>query len=469
MLNRSSVLVFTCLVCFATVDRAAAHDDERQVGAIVGYRLDGYRGIWHGQEPTGDQYSYKYSGGLATYTAKHIPLAIYAPTVGKTFFVYGGQEHTGRDRLLAMIGSYDHATGEFCRPTVIHDKNTFDPHDNPALSISTDGHLWVFISGRGRGRAGWIYRSVEPYTIDKFELVHTGEFTYPQPWHQSGRGFLLLMTKYLGGRQLFFKTSADGRNWSEDTCLAAFGGHYQLSWQRDGLVATAFSWHPGGVVNKRTNLYFAQTADGGNTWTTADGTELSLPLTEVHNAALIHDYEAEDRLCYLNDLKFDADGHPVILHVVSRHWHPGPEGGPRMWTVARWDGSRWLFHDVCQSDHNYDTGLLDIDANRWRVLGPTQVGPQPYHTGGEIALWESGDKGRTWHMVRQLTKDSQYNHAYVRPVLNAAADFFALWADGDPSAPSPCRLYFCDRACEQVRQLPTKMTGPTAKPVPYKQ
>lgn len=453
------------LTALWAISWAAASDDNRQVGVIVGQPLDGYRGVWHGQEPTGDRYHFKYSGGLATYTAKHVPLAIHVPERDQTFFVYGAQKDTSRERLLAAIGVYDHAAHTVSRPTLIHDKNTFDPHDNPSLAIDSQGFLWVFISGRGRGRAGWIYRSTEPYRIEQFELIDSGEYTYPQPWYHAGRGFLFLMTKYLGGRQLFYKTSADGRAWSEDRQLAAFGGHYAVSWQRDGRVALAFSWHPGGVVNKRTNLYFAHTPDGGQTWHTADSETLELPLTSVDNPALVRNYQAEDKLCYLNDLKFDQSGNPAILHVVSDDWQPGPKAGPRQWRVAHHDNGRWSFHDVCTSDHNYDTGLLDIDGDRWRILGPTEVGPQAYHTGGEIALWESNDAGRNWRRVRQLTADSPYNHTYVRPVVNGDDAFFALWADGNSAEPSPCRLYFCDRTGTRVFRLPERIEGPSAAPI----
>ncbi len=40
-------------------------------------KIDGYRGIWFelGQK---SEYGDKYSGGLGTYTAKHIPFAVYA-------------------------------------------------------------------------------------------------------------------------------------------------------------------------------------------------------------------------------------------------------------------------------------------------------------------------------------------------------------------------------------------------------
>src|SRR4051812_24460746 len=52
---------------------------------------DGFRGIWYANEPSHDEYVFKYSGGMATYPHQQMPIAIYAPSVNKTFFVYGGR------------------------------------------------------------------------------------------------------------------------------------------------------------------------------------------------------------------------------------------------------------------------------------------------------------------------------------------------------------------------------------------
>ncbi|MFN7141261.1 MAG: hypothetical protein ACK4UN_18185, partial [Limisphaerales bacterium] len=90
--------------------------------ALTGQTVDGYRGIWFtlGQKlPHGD----KYSGGLGTYTANHVPMAVYAPKVNKTFFTYGGTV-AGKRHLLIMASYYDHAKNELPRPTVVHDKIT---------------------------------------------------------------------------------------------------------------------------------------------------------------------------------------------------------------------------------------------------------------------------------------------------------------------------------------------------------
>ena len=54
-------------------------------------KFDGYKGIWfelNQKYELGD----KYSGALSTYTAKHMPLAVYSAEANKTFFVYGGKQ-----------------------------------------------------------------------------------------------------------------------------------------------------------------------------------------------------------------------------------------------------------------------------------------------------------------------------------------------------------------------------------------
>ena len=91
-------------------------------------KADGYRGIWFALGQV-SQYGDKYSGGLATYTAKHVPLAIYAPQVNRTYFVYGGSRD-GKRHLQAMASYFDHDGGVVPRPTIVHDKGGVDdPHE----------------------------------------------------------------------------------------------------------------------------------------------------------------------------------------------------------------------------------------------------------------------------------------------------------------------------------------------------
>src|SRR5512133_1428309 len=221
-------------------------------------RVDGYKGIWFtlGQF---SEYGDKYSGGLGTYTADHVPIAIYSREADKTFFTYGGTTKADERHLLIMVSYFDHKTGMVPRPVIVYDKQGVnDPHDNAALSIDDKGYIWVFVSGRSRARPGFIFKSQKPFNIEKFDMLREGEMTYPQPWWIKGKGFLYMFTKYTNGRELYWSTSKDGKSWSADQKLAGMGGHYQVTNVRGSRIVSAFNYHPGGNVDKRTNLYVVQ-------------------------------------------------------------------------------------------------------------------------------------------------------------------------------------------------------------------
>src|SRR6185437_12731497 len=157
--------------------------------------------------------------------------------------------------------------------------------------------------------------------------------------------------------------------------------------------------------------------------------------------------------------------HPVILFLTSKGYESGPKNGPRQWQTARWSGTNWEFNPFTTSHNNYDHGSLYNEADgTWRIIAPTEMGPQPYNPGGEVVMWTSRDQGKSWTKVRQLTHDSARNHTYVRKPVNAQPDFYAIWADGDARKPSECHLYFTNQKGDHVWRLPDKMTEDFATP-----
>ncbi len=440
---------------------------------------DGYRGIWYYNQATKDEYKYKYSGGYATYPQQHAPIAIYCKEVDKTFFVYGGttaRSANDKQELLHMISYYDHKTGQVPRPRFLLNKHTIDAHDNPTLQVDDRGYLWIFSSSHGTGRPSYIHRSIKPWSIDEFERILVTNFSYTQPWYVPGEGFLFLHTRYGGGkaqginaiRCLFWMTSTDGLKWDEPRMLAGIeAGDYQVSWRTGSRVATAFDFHPNpGGLNSRANVYYLETSDRGQTWRNAGGEPVKLPLTGTNNPALAYDSRAEGRLAYLKDVNFDSNGHPVILFLTSKGFEPGPANGPRQWQTLRWSGKDWVRRPFTTSGNNYDHGSLYIEPDgTWRVIAPTELGPQPYNPGGEMVMWTSTDEGQTWTRVKQLTRNSPRNHTYARRPLNAHPDFYALWADGHGREPSESSLYFTNQRGDHVWRLPARMEGEFASPV----
>ena len=293
-------------------------------------------------------------------------------------------------------------------------------------------------------------------------------FSYMQVWNIPERGFSAFLTHYNDPaiRTSFFIHSRDGKHWSQWQRLAAIDeGHYQISVANRSKVAAAFNFHPVGKgLNWRTNLYYMESDDSGQSWRSADSQSLDIPLTEVDNPALVYDYRSEGLNVYLKDIRFDESGQPVILYLTSRGYESGPKSSPLVWRAARWDGKSWDINSVTESDSNYDMGSLYIEgAGRWRIIAPTEPGPQRFNPGGEVAMWLTENSGKDWMLIKQLTHNSEFNHTYVRRPVNAHRDFYALWADGHARKPSASRIYFCDKD-GNVRILPVKMTEDFVSP-----
>ena len=378
-----------------------------------------------------------------------------------------------------MVSYFDHQTGRVPRPTLLLDKRTSDAHDNPVISVDAAGHIWIFSTSHGTSRPSYIHRSKRPYDIDEFEWVPATKleaghpvamtnFSYFQAWHVPGKGFQAFFTRYgyPAARTICHMSSPDGIHWSEWQRLAAIAqGHYQVSAVTATRAGSAFNFHPQGKgLNWRSNLYYVETRDGGRTWQTADGTPLTLPLIEPDNPALVRDYRAQNLNVYMKDIQFDSEGHPIILVLTSGGYESGPKNNPRTWTTARWNGAEWVIRPAMQSDNNYDMGSLYLEPDGvWRIIAPTETGPQPYNPGGEIAMWLSRDQGATWTKTRQLTSGSERNHTFARRPVHAHPGFYALWADGHGRQPSESSLYFCNRDGD-VYQLPRQMTADSAAP-----
>lgn len=466
----SLVFVVGLLLNQACHDKAPETPTEQQISF---QKVDGYRGIWFelGQKlPYGD----KYSGGLGTYTAKHMPIAIYSEEVDKTFFVYGGTTNAEERHLLCMIGSYDHQNHLVSEPTIVMDKDTVnDPHDNPSLLIDSSGFLWVFISGRSTHRPGYKFKSTAPYSIDTFVLISQEEMTYPQPWFDPGKGYFHFFTKYSGIRELYYQTSKNGTDWSPHYKLAGIveeglskAGHYQVTGLGRSKVGTFFNRHRDGHPDARTDLYYIESLDFGDHWQTVEGQEVSLPITKVSDATRVHDYHGQDKFVYMKDMTYDDQDRPHCLYITSKGHEPGPDNRPYTWWYTRWDGQEWLTDSICNSDHNYDMGSFYLTDSSLYVIGPTSTGPQKWAGGGEIAIWESDLSGSQWRLKTRVTDQSTYNHSYIRRPLNARNPFLYFWADGHGHDFSTSRLYFGDLA-GNIWQLPYEMNEDNIEPAKY--
>ena len=55
-------------------------------------------------------------------------------------------------------------------------------------------------------------------------------------------------------------------------------------------IGTFFNRHPNGIVDRRTDLYYIESSDLGETWNTADQQPISIPVTEKKLPSRVEDY-----------------------------------------------------------------------------------------------------------------------------------------------------------------------------------
>ncbi len=473
-----AVIILVCTLS-SCAENPVITENPSEKEEVIANKANGFKGIWYMDQPSNDEYVYKYSGGMGTYCAKHRPFAIYSEEANKTFFCFGGTDDEN-STLFHNVSYFDHATGEVANPTIILDKKTIDAHDNPVISMDNYGYIYIFSTSHGTSRRSYISKSKKPYDISEFRLLNPTEkvdgkdvpfnnFSYFQVWFEKGKGFIALFTKYnnKGHRVIGYNTSVDGEKWGEWKVIAHMDlGHYQVSGEQNGKVAVAFNYHPNGKgLNYRTNLYYLETLDWGETWQTAKGESVELPLTEYQSPALIYDYKKEGLNCYMKDINFDKDGNPIIMIVSSKGYQSGPLNNPRTWEVFTFN-NKWQKNTVTISDNNYDSGSIYVEnGGAWKVVGPTITGPQAYNPGGEILMWNSSNQGASWQLEKQLTWNSTMNHNYLRRPVNVHPDFYGIWADGHGRQPSESAIYFCNKNGD-VFKLPREMTGAKIKVIP---
>ena len=165
--------------------------------------------------------------------------------------------------------------------------------------------------------------AASPYSIDEFEEVFDGYIAYPQPWFVPGKGFFLFCTVYHSVQRVpRWRYSTDGRTWSDKHTIVN-RSHYQITEGKGNRLISVYNLHPGGV-DKRTNLYFVETRDFGETWQNINGETVKLPLENDDSSTLIYDARSNGDLVYLKDVVFNNEDHPTILYLLSKNSKPGP-------------------------------------------------------------------------------------------------------------------------------------------------
>ena len=501
----------------------------------------------------------KYSGNLATYTAKHSPNAVKKGLF--TYFTYSGEvaldgfesgnskigttaavgcSHDGArlfknaqgtaPALGIYVSRYNHVTGRVAKPVLVHMKCTSDPHDNAVINVDANGYVYVLVSGRDEDRGNFIFRSSSAGSIDGFinftpamdnYINHFNDLAqaagkgrpfsgdayrginYPKMyWVDEPNGlslgyFRLVYTIYCGtnegetcrnSRQLYSaRMHVEGSKASIQGIkpLAAYKGHYAVANGRGRDIVVAFNVHPNNDLDDRTNIYYMHSVDGGETWLNARNQVLTLPITrstDLDHVVVREYYDPRNpgpiaQRIYMKDVNFVGTGlnkRPTILYVGSLSVdHLPSKTADHYLAKARWTGDSWMQRRLTNAvDHNYSSGMLFLDNNKYRVFYPHTDEPKNNAlAGGAVAVLDTKATDDATGLPTLITEDvvdpmngsSTYltdlcEFNYIKSVLNGSHDFVGILSGGNMYQYRKIAPLFIIDMYGSVRRLPTSFS-----------
>lgn len=299
-----------------------------------------------------------------------------------------------------MVQTYDHARKEWLAP--VHVGTGYDNHGGPALVADSKGYLHIIF---GPHHHPFQYRRSErPNDSSAWTPVErfATKGTYPSLVCDGRDTFHLA---YRGGDapfKLLYQRKPRGGDWTVPRVLVDAdvpGGYTQfgncLYVGRDGVLHLAFhiyDLHPA----RGKSAGYMRSPDGGDTWTTADGAALDLPV-KPDSPAIIERGDGLDMR--VGNVACDGDGRPYFTVAHG-------ETDPSHCTLWHFDGARWRSQPlapVVESLYpgaNLGAGTLTFDdeGNLYIAMSISRDGKWGDPT-SEVILLYSEDRGRTFSVL----------------------------------------------------------------------
>ena len=225
--------------------------------------------------------------------------------------------------------------------------------------------------------------------------------------------------------------------------------------------------------------------DGGETWLNARNQELSLPITrsEDLNHVVVRKYYDPKypgpitRRIYMKDINFVGTGlnkRPTILYVGSLSVdHLPSKTADHYLAKERWTGNAWMQKRLTNAvDHNYSSGMLFLDDDKYRVFYPhTDEAKNNALAGGAVAVLDTNATDDATGLPTLLTDDvvapnsgsSTYladlcEFNYIKSVVNGSDDFVGILSGGNMYQYRKTAPLFIVDLYGTIRRLPTSFS-----------
>lgn len=308
-------------------------------------------------------------------------------------------------------------------------------HSIPSVCIDSSGYIYLFY-GAHDSNTLYVRKSTNPEDVTtwnaKVLLSSATQAGYPQPIITSNDKIWVFYRQRITDNQkkFCFVTSTDGGvTWSSQSDLIAPTTDY---WVYPDAVAVGSevgtkSIHVftslrdsggGGGASGFPFPNYCATFDGGTTWKKADGSTLTLPITELTCDTIA------SGSCYPGDMKLNSLNKPYIVYTIN--------GGTVKF--AKWSGSAWVLSTVSTvATYTYEVAEIDIISDDiidvYTVAGTTSI------QGGDIQRYRSINAGGTWALAEQITNDATTTARYYFPKVVKDNDGLTkiIYMYGDPS------------------------------------
>lgn len=350
-----------------------------------------------------------------------------------------------------------------CGVVVLHEGLEQDDHNAPGLLALADGRLVATYTKHSQERRMYARTSPsgdplvwEPVTIfDSPGVDHPpyggDNVTYSNLFEVPG-GRILNFARCVGHQWSWLFSDDAGKTWHYGGMFlrgrAGYAPYFKFAARGDSIHFIATEDHPREYDNSvyhgflRDGMIFQ--SDGCPLRALSHTTAASGDLTELTRVFA----GDPDNVAWVTDLRVDARGCPVCVFTVQKDGRglPRGQGGlDHRFHHARWNGSRWLVHEMAHAgsrlypwEDDY-TGLAAIDPfMTGHVLLSTDADP---HTGAPLVSKADGlrhhelfqginrDGEMTWQWT-PLTRDSRADN--LRPIVPVWADerVALVWMQG---------------------------------------
>jgi len=347
-----------------------------------------------------------------------------------------GRTHVGWLDYLAWnrMRTLDHATGEWGEVVTVGDG--FDNHSGPALAIDEHGRLHAMVGAHGT--SPFQYRaSLEPNDAALWQPpIQVGARpTYPSlvcdrenRLHLAyrGRGIAPSWLPNRPAPHLMYQQKPAGGAWRDPVELVRSGEPYGYTQWGNGLcidrrnrLHLVFHMYEGHPDGRGHTAGYMRSADGGITWTAADGSAIAIPAGRKTVDVLSH---SPDLNFHVSNVACDAADRPHVIVFgepeaghADLHWHDGTAWAKR----PLLDAVRQVRPDCFISQDA--TLAFDRDDNLYIALHTVTEADGWGGPGSHVVLLFSADGGRTFTGIPVSHDDDQPNW---QPSLERVSGFY---------------------------------------------